>query len=479
MPNHSLILISDMIPVPHKTLIEELQAIPTFAGLPQEQLNWFIAHARIIEMEQGDKLFKKGDAADHMWIILQGKVQLLIEQGGQLMPVSSISKGDITGLLPFSQLKIAVGTGLATTQSTILAFHRNDFPELERVSPELIRRLVAVMTNRIREFTKTQGQREKLLSLGKLSAGLAHELNNPASAIARTTSELRKRMARLPGQVQQLALHELSAQQLAEATALIQAKAQQPSPVFSSLRQSELEDELINWMDENDVAESIYLAETFVKTGLNLADLESVATQVPQKALSDVLSWLESTLLTNLLLKEIEEASGRISQIVDSVKVYTHMDQASDRQWVNLHTGIDSTLSMLNHKLTSKGIQVIKDMEANLPQVRGIITELNQLWTNLIDNAIDAMNQGGRLEISTHKEGEFATVKITDNGYGIAPDIISKIFDPFFTTKEIGKGTGLGLDIVNRIVMNHSGTIKVESIPGRTQFTVNFPLEGE
>jgi signal transduction histidine kinase len=286
-------------------------------------------------------------------------------------------------------------------------------------------------------------------------------------------------MARLPGQVQQLALHELSAQQLAEATALIQAKAQQPSPVFSSLRQSELEDELINWMDENDVAESIYLAETFVKTGLNLADLESVATQVPQKALSDVLSWLESTLLTNLLLKEIEEASGRISQIVDSVKVYTHMDQASDRQWVNLHTGIDSTLSMLNHKLTSKGIQVIKDMEANLPQVRGIITELNQLWTNLIDNAIDAMNQGGRLEISTHKEGEFATVKITDNGYGIAPDIISKIFDPFFTTKEIGKGTGLGLDIVNRIVMNHSGTIKVESIPGRTQFTVNFPLEGE
>jgi signal transduction histidine kinase len=243
--------------------------------------------------------------------------------------------------------------------------------------------------------------------------------------------------------------------------------------------QSEREDELISWMEEKGMEESWHLAETFVKTGLDLKDLEVVAALVPQKALSDLLSWLDSTLIISLLLKEIEEASGRISQIVDSVKVYTHMDQASDRQWVNLHTGINSTLSMLSHKLNTKQVEVIRNFDESLPQVRGIITELNQLWTNLIDNAIDAMHTGGRLEIVTHKEGEFAVVKIIDNGSGIAPDIISKIFDPFFTTKEIGKGTGLGLDIVNRIVMNHSGTIKVDSIPGHTQFTINFPLEGE
>ncbi len=335
------------------------------------------------------------------------------------------------------------------------------------------------MTSRIREFTKSQEQREKLLSLGKLSAGLAHELNNPASAITRTTSELRKRMAKLPLQVQQLAAHGIAAGQLAEVTALIRVKVEQKVPGLSSLQQSEREDELITWMDEKGVEESWYMAETFVKTGLDIADLASVADKVPQKALSDVLAWLEATLNADRLLKEIENASARISQIVDSVRVYTHMDQASDRQWVNLHTGIESTLTMLSHKLNSKQIQIVRTFDQHLPQVRGIITELNQLWTNLIDNAIDAMNNGGRLEIITHREGEFALVKITDNGTGIAPEIMAKIFDPFFTTKEIGKGTGLGLDIANRIVMNHGATIKVESKRGNTQFIINFPLEGE
>jgi signal transduction histidine kinase len=468
-----------MTQVADKYILDELLSIPTFAGLAEEELRWFTTHSRIIELQEGEKLFKKGDAADHMWVILQGKIQLLMEQNGQWLPVNSITKGDITGLLPFSQLKIAVGTGLATFKTVILAFHRNDFPELQRISPELTRRLVTVMTSRIREYTKTQEQREKLLSLGKLSAGLAHELNNPASAIARTTAELRKRMARLPGLVQQLAAHQLTPQQLAESMAMVQARAQQSPSLRSSLQQSEQEDELINWMEDKGIEDGWNLAETFVKTGFSLPDMELLSTQVPQKSLPDVLSWLESTLITNLLLKEIEEASGRISQIVDSVKVYTHMDQASDRQWVNLHTGIDSTLRMLNHKLESKKIDVVRDFEETLPQVRGIVTELNQLWTNLADNAIDAMTSGGRLEISTRKEGGFAVVKIIDNGTGIAPDTISKIFDPFFTTKEIGKGTGLGLDIVNRIVMNHSGTINVDSVPGRTQFTVNFPLEAE
>jgi signal transduction histidine kinase len=466
-----------MTPIADTTLLDELRAIPVFNGLPEEHLQWFAAHTRIITLQEGDKLFKKGDPADHMWVILQGKIQLLMEQNGQWLPVNMINKGDISGLLPYSQLKTAVGTAIATTPTTLLAFHRNDFPELERISPELTRRLVVVMTSRIREYTRTQEQREKLLSLGKLSAGLAHELNNPASAIARTTAELAKCLAKLPRQVQTLAVHQLNPAQLTQVTALVQAKTGQTPPVLSSLRLSEKEEELIHWMDAREIEESWCLAETFVKTGLHIHDLETIAAQIPQKALADVLCWLETTLNTGSLLKEIQEASARISGIVDSVKIYTHMDQASDRQWVHLHTGIESTLKMLSHKLNSKQIEVVKNFEENMLQVRGIVTELNQLWTNLIDNAIDAMNTGGRLEITIWKEGEFALVKITDNGSGIAPGIISKIFDPFFTTKEIGKGTGLGLDIVNRIVQNYSGAIKVESIPGRTQFTINFPLE--
>jgi signal transduction histidine kinase len=273
-------------------------------------------------------------------------------------------------------------------------------------------------------------------------------------------------------------MHQLTPEQLAEATALIRAKAQLPPVALSSLLRSEREDELINWMDEKQVEESYCLAETFVRTGLDTADLESIAANVPLNALSDVLSWLEVTLNADHLLKEIEEASARISQIVDSVKVYTHMDQAADRQWVDLQAGINSTLVMLSHRLNSKKIEVKKDFDEKLPQVRGIVTEMNQLWTNLIDNAIDAMNTGGQLELITRREGEFAVIKVIDNGTGIAPEIISKIFDPFFTTKEIGKGTGMGLDIANRIVMNHTGTIKVQSKPGYTQFTINFPLEG-
>jgi signal transduction histidine kinase len=368
---------------------------------------------------------------------------------------------------------------MATEKSTILTFHRNEFPGLEKVSPEMVRRLVTVMTSRIREYTKSQGQREKLLSLGKLSAGLAHELNNPASAITRTSAELRKSLAKIPKKVQKLAVHQLSPEQLDKVTALIKEKSLQTPPKLSSLQRSELEDELLGWMDDKEIEDAFCLAEVFVKTGLSVQDMDIIAAQIPASALSDVLDWLGVSLNCDQLLLEIEEASSRISTIVDSVKTYTHMDQASDRQWVELHTGLDSTLTMLNHKLKSKNIEVIRQYQEKLPPVRGIVNELNQLWTNLIDNAIDAMKEGGKLQIVTSKEGSFIIVKIIDNGAGISPEIISKIFDPFFTTKAIGQGTGLGLDIVNRIVMNHSATIKVDSVPGHTQFIISFPLEIE
>lgn len=470
---------SNMAQLLTKNLIDELQAIPTFNGLPEDELQWLIEHSLIRELEEGEYLFKKGDSADHMWVILQGKVQLLFEQAGQLLPLNSIHKGEISGLLPYSQLKIAVGSGMATEKSTILTFHRKEFPGLEKVSPEMVRRLVMVMTSRIREYTKSQEQREKLLSLGKLSAGLAHELNNPAAAIVRTSAELRKSLAKIPKKVQKLAAHQLSPEQLDKVTALIKEKSLQTPPKLSSLQRSEREDELLGWLDEREVEDGFCLAEVFVKTGLSVQDMEAIAAQVPVSTLSDVFDWLGVSLNCDQLLQEIEESSSRISIIVDSVKTYTHMDQASDRQWVDLHTGLESTLAMLNHKLKSKNIEVIRQYQEKLPPVRGIVNELNQLWTNLIDNAIDAMKEGGKLQLATSKEGSFMLVKIIDNGVGIAPEILSKIFDPFFTTKAIGQGTGLGLDIVNRIVMNHSATIKVESVAGRTQFLVSFPMETE
>ncbi|QHT70315.1 cyclic nucleotide-binding domain-containing protein [Rhodocytophaga rosea] len=458
-------------------LIEELQAIPTFNGLPQQQLVWFVEHASIRQVEEDEKVFRKGEQADLMLIILKGAVQLLLEQNGQVLPISTIHKGDITGLLPYSQMKVAGATGIATQSTNLLIFHRNDFPALQETCPELVARLVTVMTSRIREFTKVQEQREKMLSLSKLSAGLAHELNNPAAAIVRTIAQIRKRLGKLPKKVKQLSRHQLTDEQLSAITKLIERKVRQTALKLSSLQQSEAEDELITWMEERQIEEPWCLAETFVKTGLHVEDLQAISQQVPASALSDVLDWVEMSLSNDCLLQEVEDSSSRISQIVDSVKVYTHMDQASDRQWVELHTGIDSTLLMMAHKLRSKNIEVVRQYGENVPPVRGIVSELNQLWTNLIDNAIDAMSVGGKLEIVTFHEGKMTVASFIDNGTGIVPEILSKIFDPFFTTKEIGKGTGMGLDISNRIAMNHNAVIRVESRPGRTQFSVNFPLE--
>jgi signal transduction histidine kinase len=458
-------------------LIEELQAIPTFDGLPQQQLLWFVEHASIRQVQEDEKVFRKGEPADLMLIILKGAIQLLLEQNGQVLPISTIHKGDITGLLPYSQMKVAGAIGIATQATELLTFHRENFPALQEACPDLVARLVTVMTSRIREFTKAQEQRERTLSLSKLSAGLAHELNNPAAAIVRTIAQIRKRLGKLPQKVKQLSKHQLTDEQLTAITKLIERKVKQTAPKLSSLQQSEVEDDLITWMEERQIEEPWCLAETFVKTGLGVEDMQAISQQVPTSALSDVLDWVEMSLNNDRLLQEVEDSSSRISQIVDSVKVYTHMDQASDRQWVELAAGIDSTLLMMGHKLKSKNIEITRQYEEKVPPVRGIVSELNQLWTNLIDNAIDAMAVGGRLEISTFHEGKMIVARIVDNGTGIAPEILSKIFDPFFTTKEIGKGTGMGLDIANRIAMNHNATIRVESRSGRTQFSVNFPKE--
>jgi signal transduction histidine kinase len=358
----------------------------------------------------------------------------------------------------------------------VLAVHRRDFREMERECPELVRRLVMVMTSRIREYTKAQEQRDKLLSLGKLSAGLAHEFNNPVAAIARTTAELKKRVDRLPEQMHELIKRQITPRQIEAITATLQEKAAQGTKSFSSLEQSDLEEALTDWMDDRQVENSYILAESFVRGGFGVEDLEALAAQVPPSALPALLGWIESTLVTARLVAEIEAASRRISDLVESVKIYTHMDQAADKQPVNPHQGIQSTLTVMGHKLSEKHVRVETEFMADPPLLLAYVSELNQVWTNLIDNAVDAMPDGGTLRIKTEQAGNFFMVRIIDNGTGIPADILPKIYDPFFTTKPVGKGTGLGLDVVNRLLQNHQAVITVKSEPGRTEFTVCFPL---
>ncbi len=466
----------DSQPQPIPNLQEALSRIPTFEGLPASELEWLMRHSVIRELAPDDYLFRKGQPADHMWVFLEGKVQLLLEQNGQLIPASVLSAGSITGLLPFSQLKIAAGTGMAVQKTVVLALHRKDFREMERECPQLVRRLVMVMTSRIREFTRAQEQRDKLLSLSKLSAGLAHEFNNPVTAISRTTSELKKRISRLPEQMYELIRQQITTRQIESITGFLSEKAEVVPSGLSSYALSAQEDALTGWMDDRQIEDSFILAESFVRSGFSVEDLEMLSGQIPPPALPPLLNWIESTLETARLVQEIEDASRRISDLVESVKIYTHMDQAADKQPVNPHKGIESTITILHHKLSEKQIRVGTEFMPDPPVLIAYVSELNQVWTNLIDNAIDAMPEGGTLRIHTSQEGNFFVVRITDNGTGIDPEIMPKIFDPFFTTKPVGKGTGLGLDVVNRLLQNHQAVINVKSVPGNTEFTVNFPL---
>ncbi len=455
---------------------ETLLQIPTFQDLPADESNWILAHASLLQLAQDQYLFRKGQKADHMWIVLAGRVQLIIEQNGQTIPVNTVMPGSITGLLPYSRLQVAAGTGIAMDDVTILTIHRQQFPEMIVQCPELVQRLVVILTSRVRDFTRQQEQRDKLLSLGKLSAGLAHEFNNPVAAIARTVDELRKRVSGLPDHMHDMITQQITPREIVTIRAFLSTKSKQPLPELSAFERSAREDILTSWLDDRQVAQSWMVAETFVRHGYTIEDLENLSTQVTPSALIPLLSWIESSLATAGLVEEIDSASRRISQLVESVKIYTHMDQSADQQLLDLHPGLRSTLTVLQHKLSEKNIQVATQFEENPPRILGYVSELNQVWTNLIDNAIDALLSGGKLTITTQTQGNFFVVKIIDSGTGIAPEILPKIFDPFFTTKPVGKGTGLGLDVVNRILQNHQAVINVKSEAGHTEFAVCFPL---
>jgi C4-dicarboxylate-specific signal transduction histidine kinase len=246
------------------------------------------------------------------------------------------------------------------------------------------------------------------------------------------------------------------------------------------MERSDLEDELTGWMTDNEVESAPEIAENFVEFGLNIADAEAFKVHIPAIYMSHVMNWINSNLVTEKMVTDIEEASKRIADLVGSVKNFTHMDQGHDKQYADIHSGIRNTLTMLHHKIHKGNVEVLEHFDMALPPVKAMIGELNQVWTNLLDNALDAMEGMPKaiLEIKTERDKQFVKVSIIDNGPGIPDAIRSQIFDPFFTTKEIGKGTGLGLDVVTRIVKQHQGSIKVNSVPGSTEFLVCFPIDG-
>jgi signal transduction histidine kinase len=458
--------------------IEELRDLPLFADLPDDLLAWLLAHGDVISVDRNEPLIEPGEPAMHMFVILEGTLHIHLQVGGQLLNVVNYGKGTATGLLPYSRMTTMPAKAVVGEPARILRIPREQFGEMLARSPELGQRLVAVMSDRVREQTKNQQQREKMMALGKLSAGLAHELNNPAAAIKRSAEALRNRFHTLKAAVGQLVTSPLTPEQFEAVKRLRQeAVEREEPPPLSTMERGRREDAIGDWLETHGVANAWSLADTYVEMGLGIEDLEAWAKVLPAEALPHVLTWLEASISAECLLEEIEHATGRIAELVKSVKLYSHMDATPDKQPVDVRQGLDNTLVMLGHEIKTHHIKVERAYAPDLPLVPAYPGELNQVWTNLIDNAIDASpRDGGRIRLEAYREDHIVAVRVIDNGSGIAPETQSRIFEPFFTTKPVGEGTGLGLDIAQRIVSQHGGRISVDSQPGETIFAVYLPL---
>lgn len=452
--------------------VEQLTAIPVFSDLPREELEWLAAQMKAFRLQAGEILFPAGKPAEELMVLFRGEIRAERSDGA----VYVIHAGMVTGLLPYSRLTHYPSTGHAVVESEGATLDRSHFGEMLRRMPELNERLIQVMADRIRETTIADQQREKLVSLGKISAGLAHELNNPSAAARRAVDSLRQSLIASRDAALALERRDLPKESRIFLTTMAREWIEQGEAPASldTLERSEREEELAAWLERRQVANAWELAAALVDAGCKQTTLDDLATRVPQEFLGDALTRMTASLTIARLLQEIESSVGKISELVRAVKEYSYMDQMPEQE-IDIHQGIENTLIMLRHRL-KHGVDVVREFDRTLPAVCARGSELNQVWTNLIGNAIDAMDEKGKLVIRTWRDGNQAVVEVKDNGPGIPKELQSRIFEPFFTTKAVGEGTGLGLDMVYRIVSNHRGQISFESRAGNTTFTVRIPL---
>jgi signal transduction histidine kinase len=441
--------------------------------LPDDQLDWFISQSQELHLKAGEGYARQGDPANAMFVLLEGQLQGRGEIGGETI-IFTIGQGNVTGVLPFSRMKQFTVSGRAETDSRILRFPASLFPELIRKMPELTQRLVGLMADRIRETTRMEQQRDRLASLGKLSAGLAHELNNPASAAKRAAGQLRDMLIRIRDASHELGRHDLTSAQKAEIEKLEASFIQQNQHPPDALTTSDLEEQIDSLLRSHGQNDLWQLAADLARKCVQPAELESLfAALEPDTARAALVRIAASVVVANLL-NEIESSTSRISDLVLAIKEYTYMDQAPVQN-VDIVKSLETTLTILNYKL-KRGVVVQRDYQKIPFLVNSFGSELNQVWTNIIDNAIDAMSGKGELRVRTYRDDGCVVVEIGDNGPGISPQVQPHIFEPFFTTKGVGEGTGLGLDTVQRIVKKHRGNIQVDSRPGNTRFQVFLPL---
>jgi signal transduction histidine kinase len=465
------------------TTLEELRQAPLFGGLTDEQLREVLEEGSEEFIPAGEVGGREGEPVDHLSVILEGEFRWSKKVDGGEVVMNTYGPGEFFAEVPLLLGKPFLATWRALSDSRVFALPNETFRRMLTTYPSFSNTVLEMMAQRIQVLYSVAQQRERLSSLDTLAAGLAHELNNPTSASRRSAGRLRDSLENrrsLSMRLTRAAAHgEIDPVQLDALERIIhEAFGRDDAPALNSLERSDLEDEVILWLEERGVEKAWDLSPTLVEAGLGIAELKLVEAAVPPAMLADALGYLEAVLGVARLVDEIEASSMRISNLVATMEGYSYMDRALTQQ-VDVNEGLENTLAILRYRLA--GIDVERDSDEDLPRITAHGSELNQVWTNLIDNAVDAVADGdetGCIRLRTTYERDRLLVEISDNGPGIPEEIQDRIFEPFFTTKDVGKGTGFGLDVSYRIIVGrHGGDIRIVSKPGDTRFQVRLPIE--
>jgi signal transduction histidine kinase len=454
---------------------DELRSFSIFDGLTGDQLAELADGGTVVRIEPGVELFREGEYADYWWVLLDGAVDLVRHVGREdtLVGRMDVPGRWAGGFRAFDEHGVYLATGRGATSGRVLRVPAEVLRERLNDWFPFGRHLIEGVYHTARSIESTVRQRASLITLGTLAAGLAHEINNPAAAASRAVDDLETACETLLSSLSRLASDEISAKQFAALDTLRQ-EIGSGAAVSDPLAMADQEEVLSSWLTSRGIDREWMIAPPLAAAGADLLWCERAADVLPGPALQPGLEWVASTLSAATLLAEIKEASRRISGLVAAIRSYSQMDRAATQR-IDVTDGLESTLVMLGYKL-GDGVTVIRDYGSGVPRIEAYPGELNQVWTNLIDNAVDAMGGAGTLRLATRAEGDDVVIEVGDTGPGMPPEVAARAFEPFYSTKDVGKGTGLGLDIARRIVVErHGGTITIDSLPGETVLRISIP----
>jgi signal transduction histidine kinase len=457
--------------------VDRLRQIPILVSLGDEELARLAGAGRERRLAPGEFLFHQGERAGAFHVVLDGQLETTREVAGEEVLMMSHGSGGYLGAMALLTDTPYRGTTCAVAETLVFELDGEELRRLAFTHPSLLREFLPAIESVSGAIKGVERDREKLLAVGKLAAGLAHELNNPAAAAARGVATLREYERQRQAAFAEIAGTGAPAEQLAALVSLGAEATEQtvPGERLDPLAESDREQELVETLAQRGIPDAFQIASALTEARLGRDWVDRVAAGVGDDGLAAGLRFVGACAGARVLLAELEEATTRIATLVGAVRSYSYLDQAP-RQTVDIHEGLESTLSLLGHKLRAKQVEIVRDLDPQLPGVEASGSELNQVWTNLIDNAVDALGGDGRITLRTRRRGERVCIEIGDNGPGIPLDLQARVFDAFFTTKPVDQGTGLGLDIAQRIVVRHHGELRLQSQPGDTRFQVLLPI---